>query len=102
MERQGLFESYYFKGYSWAGDVVQWVERLSSMQEARAPSAVPQTWVRWYKTNPNTWEGEGQGSEVQGYPWQHSEFQASPNYMRPHLKKQTKGQNQIPKWHEHD
>lgn len=100
--RQGLFESYYFKSYSWAGDVVPLVECLSSMQEALGSIRSTTNLGEMIKTNANTWEGEVQGSEVQGYPWQNSEFQASLNYMNPYLKKQTKGQDQIPKWHEHD
>ena len=31
--------------------------------------------------NSNTWEVEAGGSEVQGHPWLHSEFKASPELL---------------------
>ena len=36
---------------------------------------------------PTSWEVKAGGSEVQGYPWLHSEFKVSLSYMRTCLKK---------------
>lgn len=40
--------------------------------------------------HPNTQEAEAEGSEVQGQPWLHSEFEVTLGYMRPCLKKKKK------------
>ena len=40
--------------------------------------------------NPSTWEAEVGESEVQGFLWLHSKFEATLGYMRPQGKEQSR------------
>lgn len=43
--------------------------------------------------NPSIWEVYAGGSEIQGHLWLHSEFEASPGYMKSCIKKYKTKQN---------
>lgn len=69
--------------------LAQWTERLTSIHKAQGLIPSPAQSMSVLNTcNPSTWEVEAGGSEVEGHPWLHKEFEAGLGYMRP---KQTKG-----------
>lgn len=63
-------------------DVTQFVELLPNMYES--PMFAPQQHIHrawWFMPVIPTVPGEGRIPEVQGHPWQHTEFESSLGYL---------------------
>ena len=71
---------------------------MPSMQEVSGliPRAARDRQGGVHMCTPSTWKGKTGGSEVQGHPGLHSEFEASLSYLRPALKTNSlsKGMNE--------